>query len=155
MSKTFITPTISTVHSILTLLFPHTSVESVSKQSLEPAYLATYADESDHLVAVCACDIEFAANVSSALSMKQPAMAHEAIQAGKLDSELHYNLYEIMGLYTELLTDKSSPKIHLRNLYQENEIPENVSEFLNVNDASIFCADLPIYGSGIFEFTIA
>ena len=154
MPTTYAVPTTSAVQTVLATLFPYTEVENIKNEVGEHAYLATYADENSALVAVCACDMDFAAKVASALGMMQPELAKEAVKTGKLDSELQKNLYEILHIYANLIMDESSPRLSLQQMYEQSDIPTAATRFLKNNAHINFRATLPNYGTGSFMFSI-
>lgn len=154
MPTTYAAPTSNAVQTLLAELFPHTEVENIDGQTNEAAFLATYTDENEDLVAMCAFDMEFAVKSASALSMMRAGDAQKAIQAGKLDTELLENLHEILGIYANLIVTDNKPKPQLQQMYLNKDLPEAANTFLGKHTASAFCANLPNYGTGSFAFIV-
>ncbi|MGB9488927.1 MAG: hypothetical protein WCA92_00555 [Terriglobales bacterium] len=120
----------------------------------QPSVTATYESNEGDVLAVCVCDLEFAANSGGALSMIPLGGVKESITAKKLDSSLADNFQEILNIFGSLFAAEGIPHVKLGRVYfSQRERPENVAKLISAPAAR---KDMKVstsgYGAGRVSF---
>lgn len=120
----------------------------------QPCVTVTYEGNEGEVLAVCVCDLEFAANSGGALSMIPPGGVKESIAAKKLDSSIADNFQEILNICASLFAAEGVPHVKLGHVYfSQRERPVNVAKLLAAPAAR---KDLKVtisgYGAGRVSF---
>lgn len=99
--------------------------------AVQPCVTATYEGNEGEVLAVCVCDLEFAANSGGALSMIPPAAVKESLVAKKLDSSIADNFQEILNICASLFAAEGVPHVKLGHVYlSQRERPENIAKLV-------------------------
>ena len=101
------------------MLFDALSVKLGPKLDASPkaaSYFGVYVSDDGTPVALCGCDMAFAANSGAALSMLPPNVAKEAAKDKELTPVMLANLHEVMNICTRLMLRDDSPHLKLREL---------------------------------------
>jgi hypothetical protein len=120
-SHSYPLPDAAIVKDLFGMLFDGLTVKPAAKLDLSPksgAYFAVYVTDEGAPVALCACDIAFAANSSASLSMMPPNAAAGAVKAKQLTDVMLANLREVMNICTRLVLRDGTPHLKLRELCQ-------------------------------------
>ena len=112
--------------------------------------IAIYVDDDDKPVVAAICDIPFAANASSALSMLPVSAAKDAIKTKKLEQTMLDNLYEVMNIISTMLMNEHTPHLKLATLYPDlGKIPADAKAMLGAVKGHVdFNVSVPRYGNG-------
>lgn len=113
-------PDAAIVRDLLGMLFDGLVVKAAAaKLDASPAssgYCGVYLSDAGAPVAVCVCDLAFAANSGAALSMLPPNVAKDAIKTRELTDVMQANLGEVMNICTRLLIRDHTPHVRLERL---------------------------------------
>jgi hypothetical protein len=150
----FVIPTAAKTREFLGMLFgDDLKVVDGKPVSLPTSFVATFVDDSDKLVGVCAADLSFAAFAGTAMSMLPPGVAKEAIAAKQLSDVMKGNLGEVMNILSRLFMSDTSP--HLRFLAVHGPGEQNkLADSLSGANRSNFSITIPRYGTGQVSFLV-
>jgi len=121
------------------------------EESAKGSYIATYVDDEDKLVALCACDLSFVAYSSAALSMIPAAVANEMIKDKDLNETVIANFHEIMNICSKLMMSDDSAHLRLLKTIDPSESEKTVADF-KAASTSAYAIDIPKYGIGKLTF---
>ena len=151
---TYPLPNIAQVRELLGMLFDGMIVKAAPKFDLSPqsnAYFGVYIAAGGAPVALCACDIAFAANCGAALSMLPPNAAKDAAKSKELTEVMVANLREVMNICTRLLLHENTPHLKLDALFSASKLPEPAAAIIAAAKGRIdFEITLAKYGPGLF-----
>ncbi len=132
------------------MLFDGLEVKTGAK--LEPAataYVAVFVADDGQPVALCACDVAFAANSSAALSMLSPGIAKEAIKSKQLTDVMVANLAFIINFPPCVRLTPPPPHLTLYNLYPAPAGPPAAAAVAGAAQGRVdFDVGLAKYGGG-------
>ena len=119
-------PDAAQVKDLLGFLFDGLAVKPAPKLDISPTsgnFLAVYVADDGSPVALCACNVAFAANAGAALSMLLPTAAKEAAKNKLLTPAMNDNLREVMNICSRLMLRDGSAHLRLDQVYQANALP--------------------------------
>jgi hypothetical protein len=148
-------PDIALVKELLGMLFDALSVKLGPKLDVSPkaaCYFGVYTSDDGTPVALCGCDMAFAANSGAALSMLPPNAAREAVKNKELTPVMLANLHEVMNICTRLMLRDDSPHLKLCELCPLNALPPTAAAIIAAPKGRIdFEIGLGKYGSGVLS----
>jgi hypothetical protein len=148
-------PNIAQVKELLGMLFDAPSVKLGPKLDVSPkalGYFGVYVSDDGTPVALCGCDMAFAANSGAALSMLPPNAAREAVKEKVLMPVMLANLHEVMNICTRLVLRDDSPHLKLHELCALNALPAPAAAIVAAPKGRIdFEVGLGKYGSGLLS----
>jgi hypothetical protein len=148
-------PDTAQVKELLGMLFDGLSVKLGPKLDVSPKaanYFGVYVSDDGTPVALCGCDMAFAANSGAALSMLPPNAAKEAVKDKELTPVMLANLHEVMNICTRLLLRDDSRHLKLRELCAANALPPPAAAIMSAPKGRIdFEIGLGKYGSGVLS----
>jgi hypothetical protein len=143
------------VKTLLGMLFDGLSVKPGPKLDASPksnCYFGVYVSDTDKVVALCGCDMAFAANSGAALSMLPPNVAKEAAKDKELTPVMLANLHEVMNICTRLMLRDDTPHIKLRQLCVVTALPPAAAEILGApKGRADFEVAIGKYGAGVLS----
>jgi hypothetical protein len=143
------------VKDLLGMLFDGLSVKAGPKLDASPksnCYFGVYVSDQDKIVALCGCDMAFAANSGAALSMLPPNVAKEAAKDKDLTPVMLANLHEVMNICTRLMLRDDTPHIKLRELCVVTALPPPAVDILGAPKARAdFEVAIGKYGPGVLS----
>ena len=143
------------VKTLLGMLFDGLSVKPGPKLDASPksnCYFGVYVSDTDKVVALCGCDMAFAANSGAALSMLPPNVAKEAAKDKELTPVMLANLHEVMNICTRLMLRDDTPHIRLRELCVVSALPPPAGEILGAPKGRVdFEVAIGKYGPGVLS----
>ena len=146
-------PDAALVKELLGMLFDGLTVKPGAKLDGSPtsnSYFGVYVSDAGVPVALCGCDLAFAANSGAALSMLPPNAAKDAVKARELTPMMLANLHEVMNICTRLLLHDDSPHLRLRELCPAAALPAPAAAILTKpTGRADFEIGLGKYGTGI------
>ncbi len=150
MSTRFPLPDGTRVKTLFSMLFDGLEVKPGPKlDAAATAYVAVFIGDDGSPVALCACDLPFAANSSASLSMLPPGVAKDAIKTKQLTDVMLANLAEIMNIGTRLLITDTSPHLKLEKVYPSSAVPPGAAAIVgSANGRVDFNVGLGKYGPG-------
>jgi hypothetical protein len=152
---TYPLPDTALVKELLGMLFDALSVKLGPKLDVSPkaaCYFGVYASDDGTPVALCGCDMAFAANSGAALSMLPPHAAKEAVKNKELTPVMLANLHEVMNICTRLMLRDNSPHLKLCELCALNALPPPASAIIAAPKGRIdFEIGIGKYGSGVLS----
>jgi hypothetical protein len=152
---TYPLPDIAQVKELLGMLFDGLSVKLGPKLDVSPksaCYFGVYVSDAGTPVALCGCDMAFAANSGAALSILPPNAAKEAAKDKELTPVMLANLHEVLNICTRLMLRDDSPHLKLRELCQLNALPPAASAIITAPKGRVdFEIGLGKYGSGVLS----
>ena len=155
MSSSFITPSPSAISSLLAVIFgENITVSGCEPLELNSQHVATFIDDEDKVVALCACDIEFVAYSGAALSMIPPDIANEMISGRSVTDAMHDNFYEVMNICSKLLMSDSSAHLRLGKTMSPDSAAEPIAALQDSGKITGFGIDIPNYGKGTLTFVV-
>jgi hypothetical protein len=119
-------PDAAQVKDLLGMLFDGFAIKPAGKLDVSAAstsYLGVYISDDGAPAALCACNLDFAANAGAALSMLPPAVAKDAIKTKQLTDTMRDNLREVMNICTRLVLKDGSPHLRLQEVYPAKSLP--------------------------------
>ena len=149
---TYPLPDTALVKELLGMLFDALSVKlgpklDVSAKAL--GYFGVYVSDDGTPVALCGCDMAFAANSGAALSMLPPNAAKQAVEEKELTPLMLANLHEVMNICTRLVLRDDSPHLKLHELCALDALPARAAAIVAAPKGRIdFEVRLGKYGSG-------
>ena len=145
-------PDAAQVKELLGMLFDGLSVKAGAKLDASPksnCYFGVYVSDAGAPVALCGCDIAFAANSGAALSMLPPNVAKEATKDKELTPVMLANLHEVMNICTRLMLRDDSPHLKLRELCAIAALPPPAAAILGApKGRADFEIAITKYGTG-------
>jgi hypothetical protein len=148
-------PNIAQVKELLGMLFDALSVKLGPKLDVSPkalGYFGVYVSDDGTPVALCGCDMAFAANSGAALSMLPPNAAREAAKEKVLTPVMLANLHEVMNICTRLVLRNDSSHLKLHELCALNALPAPAAADVAAPKGRIdFEVGLGKYGSGLLS----
>ena len=146
-------PDVAITRELLGMLFDGLTVKpAAAKLDASPkssSYCGVYVCDQGAPVAICACDLAFAANSGAALSMLPPNVAKDAIKTKELTEVMLANLREVMNICTRLLIRDHSPHVRLDGLMPAAVLPAPAAPILSAPRARVdFEIGLGKYGGG-------
>lgn len=124
--STYPIPSAAQVKDLLGMLFDGMAVKPASKLDVSAgstSYVGVYVSDGGEPVALCACNLDFAAGAGAALSILPPNAAKDAVKAKTLPSAMQDNLRELMNICTRLVIKDGSPHLRLQEVYAAKSLP--------------------------------
>ena len=87
-----------------------------------PRWAAAYATPDGIIIAVCICDLSFAAFAGAALSMIPASTAKEGIKIRKLEPAIVENLHEVFNIFGQLFRSRGMDTVTLREVCPPAEL---------------------------------
>lgn len=148
-------PEVAHVKDLLGMLFDGLTVKQGAKLDASPkskSYFGVYVSDDGTPVALCGCDLPFAASSGAALSLLPPNAAKEAVKDKELTPVMVANLNEVMNICTRLILRDGSPHVRLREVCAAGALPEPAAHILAGPKARVdFEVGLDKYGSGVIS----
>jgi hypothetical protein len=145
-------PDAAQVKDLLGFLFDGTAVKAAPKLDISPtsgSSLALYVADDGSPVALCACNVAFAANAGAALSMLPLAAAKEAAKNKLLTPAMNDNLREVMNICSRLMLRDGSAHLRLDQVYPANALPPAAAAIVSaMTGRADFEVTLGKYGIG-------
>ena len=154
MPTTYVLPNAAAMTETVAMLFGDGAKVTPGKRLDSKAgsgnLIATYIADDGKPVAAVLCDVPFAANAGSALSMLPVGAAKDAIKTKKLEQVMLDNLYEVMNILSTLLMNDHTPHLKLATLYPDlGKLPADAKALLGAATGHAdFTINVPRYGSG-------
>ena len=124
-------------------------VHAGDRLGADAPFCGIYRDEAKAPVAVCLCDMSFAAYAGAALSMMMPNDAKAAAQKSALPEVMRANLYEVMNILSSLLMNAHTPHLRLVEMCSPPALDPAIKAIATKPEAHVgFKVDLPRYGIG-------
>jgi hypothetical protein len=146
-------PDVPQVRELLGLLFDGFTAKAGAKLDLGPksgSHCAVYVGDDGTPVAICGCDVAFAANGGAALSMLPPNAAKDAIKSKVLTEVMTANLREVMNICTRLLLRENTPHLRLLEVYPAASLPAAAAAVVaGARHRADFEIGLGKYGGGL------
>jgi len=141
------------VRELLGMLFDGLVVKTGAKLEVSAkstGWAAVYVTDDGKPVALCACDLAFAANSGAALSMLPPGVAKDSIKTGQLTETMLANLGEVMNICTRLVLHEGTPHVRLNAVCPIAKLPPAGMAIATAPKARIdFEVTLGKYGNGM------
>jgi hypothetical protein len=151
-------PEVAHVTDLLGMLFDGLAVKPGAKLDLSAnstGFAGVYVNDDNKPVALCTCDIAFAANSSAALSMLPPNQAKEAIKSKTLTDAMIANLHEVMNICTRLLLREGTAHLRLDKVYAVKALPSAASAMIGGGARRIeFDVGIGRYGNGVMGLLV-
>ncbi len=148
-------PDAAQVKDLLGFLFDGLAVKAAPKLDISAAsgsFLALYIADDGSPVALCACNLAFAANAGAALSMLPPTAAKEAIKEKLLTPAMNDNLREVMNICSRLMMREGSAHLRLEQVYPAKALPPPAATVAgSATGRADFEVTLGKYGAGVLS----
>jgi hypothetical protein len=149
-------PSAAQVKDLLGMLFDGTAVKPASKLDVSAAstsYVGVYISDGGEPVALCACNLDFAAGAGAALSILPPNAVKDAIKTKSLPAgPMQDNLRELMNICTRLVIKDGSPHLRLQDVYPAKSLPAPAAAVaVAATGRADFEVALGRYGSGVLS----
>jgi hypothetical protein len=112
-----------------------------------PSWVALYSAR-DGIIAVCLCDLPFAAYAGAALSLIPLPVAQESIGAKRLDPSLFDNLREILNIFGQVFRGKILDSVTLHQVSPLSDLEEGPAKTLISSPKSRLDLEVSINGYG-------
>ncbi len=153
MSAAHPLPDAACAKDLLGLIFDGVSVKPGAKLDVAAkadSYFGVYVTDDGAPAALCGCDLQFAANTASALSMLPPGAAKESVKSKNLTPVMLANLHEVMNICTRLILREDSPHVRLREVCAVAALPADAAALLGSAKRRVdLQIDIAKYGSGV------
>jgi hypothetical protein len=153
--STYPIPSAAQVKDLLGMLFDGLTVKPASKLDVSAAstsYVGVYISDGGDPVALCACNLDFAAGAGAALSILPPNAAKDAVKAKALPTAMQDNLRELMNICTRLVIKDGSPHVRLQDIYSAKSLPAPAAAIAgSATGRADFEVALGRYGSGVLS----
>lgn len=116
--------------------------------------VATFVDDNDRLVAVCACDTAFVAYSGAALSLIPPDAVQETLAGGEPTQVLKDNFFEVMNICSKLFMSDTSAHLRLNGTLPADRADEALAALAETARGTGFSVDIPRYGKGSMHFLV-
>jgi hypothetical protein len=151
--STYPIPSAAQVKDLLGMLFDGLAVKPASKLDLSAAstsYVGVYVSDGGEPVALCSCNLDFAAGAGAALSMLPPNAAKDAVKAKSLPAPMQENLRELMNICTRLVLKDGTPHLRLQEVYPAKSLPAPAAAIAGAaTGRADFEVALGKYGAGV------
>ncbi len=155
MSSYYVIPTPQSISSLLSMIFGEDlDVSDCEPPELSSLYIATFVNDDNQLVALCACDKSFVAYSGAALSMIPAAIANEMISGNTVTDAMVDNFYEVMNICSKLLMSDTSAHLRLDRALQPTESADAIATLGESANVMAFDVGIPQYGNGTLTFVI-
>lgn len=115
--------------------------------------IAVYVNDEDTPVTACACDHNFTAFASAALTKIPKGGAEDAASSGDFSAMMLGNLNEVMNICSRLFMNSTTPHLRLEKTYNSpDEVPDNVKAIISDSARADFDVAIPGYGDGKIAF---
>ncbi len=153
--STYPIPSAAQVKDLLGMLFDGTTVKPASKLDVSAAstsYVGVYISDGGEPVALCACNLDFAAGAGAALSILPPNAVKDAIKAKSLPAPMQDNLRELMNICTRLVIKDGSPHLRLQEIHPAKSLPASAAAIAGTaTGRADFEVSLGRYGGGVLS----
>lgn len=129
-------------------------VNACEPPELSSQYVATFINDDNQLVALCACDKAFVAYAGAALSMIPADVANEMIAHDKVTEAMVGNFYEVMNISSKLMMSDSSAHLRLDKTLHPAQAAEQIAALEGSAQIKGFGVDIPQYGKGTLTFVV-
>lgn len=155
MSTSYILPDTAAIASLLEMIFGEgVGVTDQGTPDLSGKHLATFLNDEDELVAVCAGDKPFVAYSGAALSMIPADVANEMVD-GAITDTVADNFHEVMNIFSKLMMSETSAHLRLEKILQPDQTSGPISALEGTATPLAFDIDIPKYGKGNLALLIA
>lgn len=154
MSTKYIIPKSAAISSLLEMIFGEGVKVAEAPADVAGKTVATFIDDDDQLVALCACDSEFVGYSGAALSMIPPDAVNEVLAGGELTPVLKDNFFEVMNICSKLLMSDSSAHLRLHRTMPPGEAGAAIEALAGSASGLGFSVDIPRYGKGNMHFLV-
>ena len=155
MTTNYEKPTPQAVCSLLSIIFgEELDVCGCEPPELPGQYIATFVNDDDQLVALCACDKAFVAYAGAALSMIPADVANEMIAHDRVTDAMVGNFYEVMNISSKLLMSDSSAHLRLDETLAPGQSADEIAALQGTAHIVGFGVDVPRYGKGTLTFVV-
>ena len=156
MSNLYVEPTDESIGALLEKVFGEgIGTSDDSSADFDGRYVATYLDDEDKLVAVCACDLPFVVYSGAALSMIPATVANEMLSEESISDVVDANFHEVMNICSSLMMSDHSAHLRLAKILKAGSDSEAVLGELADNGTKIGVSlDIPNYGQGKIAFVV-
>ncbi len=155
MSKQYVVPGTRATTELLAMIFGNEiSVAKGEATEISDSHVATFIDDDDKLVAICACDKQFVAYSGAALSMIPANVANEMIGSNDIPESILSNFYEVMNICSKLMMDDDSLHLRLDKIAAPGEASAEIGSMADCDQTLSFTLNIPQYGQGGFDFLI-
>ncbi len=155
MSSNYVIPTPQTISSLLSMIFGEDlDVSDCEPPELSSLYIATFVNDDNQLVALCACDKSFVAYSGAALSMIPADVANEMIAGNAVTEAMVGNFYEVMNISSKLMMSDSSAHLRLDKTLDPEQSTEAIEALQESARIKGFGVKIPRYGEGILTFVV-
>ena len=155
MSTNYVIPNPKSVSGLLAMIFGDgVIVKDQEAPDFSGQHVATFIDDDDKLVAVCACDKEFVAYSGAALSMIPADVAEQMITGNSVTEAMVGNFYEVMNICSKLLMSDASAHLRLDKALSPEEGAGPLSTLQEAAQITAFHVEIPNYGAGTLTFLV-
>ena len=154
MSTQYVVPRAAAVSNLLGMIFGEGVRVDTTAADLAGKTVATFVNDSDDLVALCACDKRFVGYSGAALSMIPPDAVEEILSGSELTPVLRDNFHEVMNICSKLLMSDTSAHLRLHRTMPADQAGDAISSLQATATGTGFAVDFPRYGRGSMHFLV-
>ena len=156
MSNNYTVPTKQAIAGLLAMIFgDELGADAVELADLADLHVATFIDDDDNLVALCASDKEFVAYSGAALSMIPADVADEMISGNAVTDAMVSNFHEVMNICSKLLMTESGSHLRLDKVLKPEEASSAIGALQDAPQSAGFAVAIPKYGTGRLSFIVS
>ena len=155
MATTYVMPESESILSILEMIVGQgVTVADCARSDFAGKHIATFLNDEDELVALCACDNSFVAYSGAALSMIPPNTAEEMAKSGQITEAVVANFHEVMNICSKLMMSDTSAHLRLGKTLSPDQSASAIAALETSATDSEFGVDIPRYGKCALAFLI-
>lgn len=151
----YVMPTAEATANMLGMLFgDDVPTTPNSKVNVAGNHVATFIDDDDKLVCVCACDPAFVGYSGAAMTMIPAGGAKDMIAENDFSKAILDNFYEVMNICSRLLMSDKSAHLRLDKCLPPTEGMKAIAALKDSAKVVSFTLEIPKYGPGIITFLV-
>ena len=152
----YVVPDARSLQKMLAVVFGDgLEVTATDACALAGRYGATYVNDDNRIVALCACNAKFVAFAGAALTMLPKDVVDEMLESNSLSEIVISNFHEIMNICSRLMIPEKGAHLRLDKTLDPAAAAGPIAELQPGADAASFSVSIPGYGDGEVSFLVS
>jgi hypothetical protein len=152
----YVVPDVNSLKDMLSMMFGDELVVTAdSDAALAGRRVATYINDNDQQVAICASDESLVAYAGGALTMLPKDAVDEMLASNDLSEVIVGNFHEVMNICSRLLMTEEGAHLRLDKTLDPESSVGSISELQPDLTIASFSVTIPNYGGGGISFLVS